>query len=270
MLKRNGFTLIELLVVIAIIAILAAILFPVFAQAREKARQISCVNNLKQLGLAIIQYTQDNDEMLPDKGGPCSNATAYPDCSNGNKNWELLIYPFVKSAGVYVCPSNPNNGTSSNGVNVPGSADYMCNFWKTDTTGASMGAFTDYAKSGLNIAQIAAPASLIMLVENPGDTIDIEGFPGSNGSNDNGWDFNVNDRRGGGGTEFGPYAGHTGVSNFVFADGHVKSLRPFATVTATAGGSSPINMWSYDNSDFDATDAANVKQSFAAGAANFQ
>ena len=61
---RQGFTLIELLVVIAIIAILAAILFPVFAKAREKARQISCVSNMKQLGLAILQYQQDNDEIL--------------------------------------------------------------------------------------------------------------------------------------------------------------------------------------------------------------
>ena len=63
--KRAGFTLIELLVVIAIIAILAAILFPVFAKAREKARQIACASNMKQIGLGIIQYTQDNDETFP-------------------------------------------------------------------------------------------------------------------------------------------------------------------------------------------------------------
>ena len=62
---RLGFTLIELLVVIAIIAILAAILFPVFAQAREKARQISCISNEKQIGLAALQYTQDYDELMP-------------------------------------------------------------------------------------------------------------------------------------------------------------------------------------------------------------
>ena len=70
--RRQGFTLIELLVVIAIIAILAAILFPVFAKAREKARQISCTSNMKQLGLAFMQYQQDNDEVLPNDGsGQC-------------------------------------------------------------------------------------------------------------------------------------------------------------------------------------------------------
>jgi prepilin-type N-terminal cleavage/methylation domain-containing protein len=95
---RSGFTLIELLVVIAIIAILAAILFPVFAQAREKARAISCVSNLKQLGLAYRMYMEDYDEMVvPDYeyvGGCCSNLLWYPD----------IMYPYVKNAGIFVCP----------------------------------------------------------------------------------------------------------------------------------------------------------------------
>jgi prepilin-type N-terminal cleavage/methylation domain-containing protein/prepilin-type processing-associated H-X9-DG protein len=96
---RSGFTLIELLVVIAIIAILAAILFPVFAQAREKARAISCVSNLKQLGLAYRMYTEDYDEMVvPDYeyvGGPAAgNLLWYPD----------IMYPYVKNAGIFICP----------------------------------------------------------------------------------------------------------------------------------------------------------------------
>src|ERR671916_3232132 len=74
--KRNGFTLIELLVVIAIIAILAAILFPVFAQAREKARQASCLSNVKQIGLAAMMYVQDYDETYP--GGPGVASLYYP------------------------------------------------------------------------------------------------------------------------------------------------------------------------------------------------
>ncbi len=91
--KKKGFTLIELLVVIAIIAILAAILFPVFAQAREKARQTSCLSNEKQIGLAYIQYTQDNDEY-------------YPSTVNYGSSWVHEVYPYVKSTGVFTCPDD--------------------------------------------------------------------------------------------------------------------------------------------------------------------
>src|SRR4028118_301810 len=87
---RRAFTLIELLVVIAIIAILAAILFPVFAQAREKARQSSCASNQKQIGLAILQYNQDYDEMYP-MGMYGSSASGTP-CS-----WACMIQPYTKN-----------------------------------------------------------------------------------------------------------------------------------------------------------------------------
>jgi len=104
--RRTGFTLIELLVVIAIIAILAAILFPVFAQAREKARQTTCASNLKQLGLALNQYVSDYDEMTP--------ANWY---SVGSVPPTLLflgaLYPYVKSYQVYNCPDDPSNSGSS-------------------------------------------------------------------------------------------------------------------------------------------------------------
>ncbi|MDR3710383.1 MAG: DUF1559 domain-containing protein [Capsulimonadaceae bacterium] len=100
---RAGFTLIELLVVIAIIAILAAILFPVFATAREKARQTTCSANLKQLGLAIVQYEQDYDE-YPPNGESRTNST------NG---WAGQIYPYVKSKASYVCPDDQTPGAST-------------------------------------------------------------------------------------------------------------------------------------------------------------
>jgi prepilin-type N-terminal cleavage/methylation domain-containing protein len=99
LLKRTGFTLIELLVVIAIIAILAAILFPVFAQAREKARQASCTSNVKQLSLGIMQYTQDYDETMPFGymyNIPNTTMLWY---------WQDLIRPYVKNEQVYTCPS---------------------------------------------------------------------------------------------------------------------------------------------------------------------
>jgi len=96
--KRPAFTLIELLVVIAIIAILAAILFPVFAQAREKARQTACLSNCKQLGTGIAMYIQDYDEMLP-MGGWGNNTTPVVD------RWFEMVYPYVKNVDVFVCPS---------------------------------------------------------------------------------------------------------------------------------------------------------------------
>ena len=95
-LMRKGFTLIELLVVIAIIAILAAILFPVFAKAREKARQSSCLSNLKQIGLACLQYTQDYDETMVFGSGYQGNEI----------NWELKVAPYIKNTQVFQCPSN--------------------------------------------------------------------------------------------------------------------------------------------------------------------
>jgi len=98
--NQSGFTLIELLVVIAIIAILAAILFPVFAKVREKARQTSCLSNLKQLGLGYIQYYQDYDEKFP--AGTAGPAT-WPGAGIG---WAGQIYPYVKSTGVYTCPDD--------------------------------------------------------------------------------------------------------------------------------------------------------------------
>jgi prepilin-type N-terminal cleavage/methylation domain-containing protein/prepilin-type processing-associated H-X9-DG protein len=96
---RKGFTLIELLVVIAIIAILAAILFPVFAQAREKARAISCVSNLKQIGLSWSMYTQDYDEtVIPYSTGGGSTSSAFA--------WTYVLQPYIKNYQVYKCPDS--------------------------------------------------------------------------------------------------------------------------------------------------------------------
>src|SRR5579872_3651350 len=105
---RRGFTLIELLVVIAIIAILAGILLPVFAQARERARQSSCLNNQKQLGMAVLSYTQDNNEKMPIPTDTGNAATTL--------GWAGRIYPYVNSTGVFACP---NDGTPLPAPGVP-------------------------------------------------------------------------------------------------------------------------------------------------------
>src|ERR1700733_8333485 len=103
--NRIGFSLIELLVVIAIIAILAAILFPVFAKVREKARQTSCASNMKQITLGILQYQQDNDEMFP-MGQTLASAA-----EGGFYGWPTEIAPYLKSTDVLKCPDDPRAGT---------------------------------------------------------------------------------------------------------------------------------------------------------------
>jgi len=126
---KSAFTLIELLVVIAIIAILAAILFPVFARARENARRASCMSNLKQIGLGVMMYVQDYDEIYPPRGYTTPTSQIPPDgevwYSNAGTNswfWHQLLYPYTKSDQVYICPSAPtsshpyslNYGTNGN------------------------------------------------------------------------------------------------------------------------------------------------------------
>jgi prepilin-type N-terminal cleavage/methylation domain-containing protein/prepilin-type processing-associated H-X9-DG protein len=113
---KKGFTLIELLVVIAIIAILAAILFPVFAKAREKARQSTCASNLRQLGLALSQYSQDYDESIPAMkyGFPADSTSTNYELQCGSKIlfWTNYLEPYIKSRGVFECPSGLTMGCS--------------------------------------------------------------------------------------------------------------------------------------------------------------
>jgi prepilin-type N-terminal cleavage/methylation domain len=126
--KQRGFTLIELLVVIAIIAILAAILFPVFAQAREKARQAACLSNCKQMGLGIYQYIQDYDEVLPMGGWRKGTA----DQANSQSRWYRDIYPYVKNVDIFTCPSKTDEVrgfvpklTASSPYYSPGGLQYV-------------------------------------------------------------------------------------------------------------------------------------------------
>jgi prepilin-type N-terminal cleavage/methylation domain-containing protein/prepilin-type processing-associated H-X9-DG protein len=130
--RSNGFTLIELLVVIAIIAILAAILFPVFARAREKARQTTCLSNEKQLAMGMIMYSQDYDETFPwapnKYGGPGSGGAYggwvfYPGAYQGNPPQGYFdvtqgsLYPYVKNSQVYICPNDRTGSGCSYEIN---------------------------------------------------------------------------------------------------------------------------------------------------------
>src|SRR5579871_1175930 len=136
---HKAFTLIELLVVIAIIAILAAILFPVFAQAREKARAISCLSNVKQLDLGFMMYIQDYDEEFPywdwqtqasGQGGGCGNN---PGCGHFENVWFQAIYPYVKNGAVYACPDDSIKNTPKNSaVGGWGSPSDNPNSWGID------------------------------------------------------------------------------------------------------------------------------------------
>lgn len=201
--KQSGFTLIELLVVIAIIAILAAILFPVFAKAREKARQITCASNEKQLGLAFIQYVQDNDSKWPSIEGSYYVApnTAW------TGGWCNVIYPYVKSAAVFECPDDPNNANPYQ--------SYALNYaiWNDD--------FNAPAYLGLKDASFTAPSSTLVLYETNWQS---SGNPATapDGQNATGLVGNADWTAGDLANWHDPSS--TSRANYLAADGHVKNL----------------------------------------------
>ena len=146
--KKHGFTLIELLVVIAIIAILAAILFPVFARAREKARQTSCLSNIKELTLGALMYVQDYDECL---FGHIQSDYAGGVPPSPFLNWAQQIYPYVKNEQIYLCPSYRSATWSS--FPRDSSFGYGMNYWLT------------YYYNSLDMAMIQKPASTIWFTD---------------------------------------------------------------------------------------------------------
>ncbi len=254
---RSGFTLIELLVVIAIIAILAAILFPVFAQAREKARAITCVSNERQMVLGMLQYVQDNDEKY------CT-AEWYDGNTNTYMSWREIINPYVKN-GMAVAFGYP---TALNGI-------WQCPSFPDKNQYAQYGVHGDVFQEGfspdtptISEAAIQSPADLVMIVEKgrsdssapgtadnassgdwahpffiPYESNDITGDkywtegvgnpPGSKDTHDDldhglNHDCDFSNQNSNGATYNGcdtfPRYRHNGTSNMVFFDGHVKAI----------------------------------------------
>ena len=236
--NRQAFTLIELLVVIAIIAILAAILFPVFAQAREKARSASCLSNQKQLGLATLMYSQDYDELMPlttsNINGQWltnfwhmvpptwSSLQTHPAVQGSNFVWANTIQPYVKNYGILACPSAPEfrvglaRFTYSNMLARPEKTSYTIN-----------GLLQAYPQAGIN-----APADLPLIWEGRGKSAALGGnlqnplLTCADGTQPCVYNTSCSGSTNGGtGGAFGIDGSiwiHNKGMNFVFADGHAK------------------------------------------------
>ena len=196
--RKRGFTLIELLVVIAIISILAAILFPVFARARENARRASCMSNIKNMGLAFMQYTQDYDERMP-RTTTCGSATletgkpAGGACSTGGNLhlWHHSVYPYVKSPQAYLDPSVNRDWDGSYAARIP--------------FGFNLGL------TGVALASILTPAETLVLADS--DQTMASG------------NFYIIDAKSDGTNWSQPDPRHLDTFNMVYADGHAKAQK---------------------------------------------
>ena len=215
--KRPAFTLIELLVVIAIIAILAAILFPVFARARENARRASCQSNLKQIMLGYMQYTQDYDEKVPSAL-----------CQGTNSGWYNKMQPYLKSTQIFKCPSDSSDkpARASDQIQPNGyRVSYIYN-WDVGS----------YETNEPNIAKFTYPSQAVAVTD--GGSLAESDYPYTVHENaptkdlDNSWRILLiadlpQPRNATGEPDFmAPTPRHLATTNVAFVDGHVKAMRP--------------------------------------------
>lgn len=258
--SNAAFTLIELLVVIAIIAILAAILFPVFAQARAKARQTACLSNTKQIALAVIQYTQDYDEMMPANAQP--NTTTPPPNNPRLYAFERTM-PYAKNADILHCPDDDTSDSSPSGRFTI----YKDQNGLTGTKGVFI--FVSYYASGIGsfnqagwglfqsnennppgdpipLSDCTAPAETIMFAErrsreregqNHDPTLDRGTATPTGGDS-----FDANGTPGAGGNIGGVTRRHSMGAIYAFADGHSKWYKRGANVNGdTVGANATVN-----------------------------
>ena len=220
----GAFTLIELLVVIAIIAILAAILFPVFAQARAKARQAACLSNMKQLGTGLMMYTQDYDEVLPGNANNSAEGTGTADTHLGfmdptaGRNWGKSVMPYVKNLEIFKCPNaTPRSAATSDG-----------NTSVYKETMAPGGGNTSYLLNGIvedrPLAVIPEPADVVFLSEYAYISRSCQVRPQKNASNQYS-EFNH---------DFYHFQ-HSVGGNLLFCDGHAKWSKKSAMNIALFG-----------------------------------
>ena len=220
-LQKKAFTLIELLVVIAIIALLAAILFPVFARARENARKSSCQNNLKQIGIGLLQYVQDYDERFPQYevgSNAATDAPYYDPVSGVSMSWDLVTQPYFKSMQLLRCPSDTRSAVYNNLAKF-GSVrrSYAMANYLRDANGS---------RQGCHQSDIPLPSYTVMVGERRGC---------GNGAVASNWYlcgiFDAVDKTAAN-NAFDLAGGnaqsemiHLGGANVLYADGHVKSMR---------------------------------------------
>jgi len=213
--KRRAFTLIELLVVIAIIAILAAILFPVFARARAQARKTVCLSNMKQVALGSMMYTQDFDETFPVERNP---NTYNPPAPNGY-TWHYSVYPYTKNKQMWHCPEDSRNVAWNEGYLDA----QLFGPWNVDShlSYAYNGAVFDNS-NGVKLANFQAPAQVIMVLDSRMEYPDLGYWCTP-------WDLSSPF----GLVGAGAWTSHGGICNWAFADGHVKSIKLAATAAPT-------------------------------------
>lgn len=218
--KVRGFTIWQFIAALIIVVITALVLFPIFAKTRCKCPNSGCTSNEKLIGLALQQYAQDNDELMPN----ISDAPGSPN------TWRAATMPYIKSQSVYQCPDREDKTLAPDGFPRSYAANYSGNY-NGNSMDQGKGAFAGPGSKPISFSNVREPRNLITVCE-------VEGS--------NAPEFNIDDSG-----RFGPdkhilWAGHEHRANFIFADGHVKSFPPTKTARYPVGGNGYRNLWYRD------------------------